>query len=392
MPGFPRSSTGIPSGAEPRGDWPTGGSHRGLPIHVAALMLIAACGGTPSSSSLDELFEATVADDARQRAPDLYAAAVRARADSDAALEADDVPAAADHATRARLLLLAAEAEADRLVLEEHRLTLVRRTRRADEAVARDTRARLALETEMTRLRSAQVAGEEAARVFTQAEVDEERRFRGQAEQRDRVQLQAAAAVATRSRLLLAAAMALGASDADAAGTSRAIAAVASARDGNRAMLIADRALRAAIELLGTARSRHPGPTTDEIAALHAGALSAGFAAEQLDRGVVIGLRSAFTGRGPRLSADVRDDLERLADLIKAHPHGPVQVHGYGGGDGATAERLAIERVEQAVAYLRAQGIGADRLQPMPLTAEPPTNGDRLEVVFVSYGPAIAGR
>src|SRR5688572_14244282 len=107
-------------------------------------MALVGCGGaTPSSAILVEAFGAPEARLARERAPDVFAAAERAREAAVRAEDRGDGDAAADHSTRARLLLAAAVAESDRIDLEERRLGAERREQRAFEAARRDELARV---------------------------------------------------------------------------------------------------------------------------------------------------------------------------------------------------------------------------------------------------------
>jgi hypothetical protein len=74
-------------------------------IVIALFLAVGACGGPampPSATAVDAQFSTPEAEVARERVPDLWGAADRARSDARAAAQAGDADAADDHATRAR--------------------------------------------------------------------------------------------------------------------------------------------------------------------------------------------------------------------------------------------------------------------------------------------------
>ena len=86
---------------------------RAAPLLLTVAVACAAPAANPSGPG--DPFTAAAALEAAERAPDFFARAERARADAD---RASGAAAAADHRTRARLLLEAAIAEAQRIELD----------------------------------------------------------------------------------------------------------------------------------------------------------------------------------------------------------------------------------------------------------------------------------
>lgn len=354
-------------------------------VPLAVLLLgAAACSGaipTPVDTTA-ERFDTAEAEAARERAPDMFAAAERARVEAIRARRRGDLRAARDHATRARLLLAAAVSEADRLALEERRLELEERARQLEEQAARDVRARLALQAEMGRRVAARVAARQAALAFEQAAEEEARRYRAQADERARMYREAADILLHRAELLSSAARALGADATRISQVTDLIEETQRENDPARRLQRAQDAVGGALVALGEARASRDGPTADEAAALRETATQMGFEVEQRDRGLTVRVEDVFGGRGSRPLPARRARLEQLAALLAAHPHGPVQVHAFGAG--RAARRLADARASALAESLARHGVTRDRLLPEGIVDD---DGSRdAEVVFVAYG------
>lgn len=339
-----------------------------------------------STTAVEERFEAPEAADARRRAPDLYAAAMRAFREARAAERAGDVSAAEDHATRARLLLEAAIVEADRLALQTRRLEVEERLGRLSEGTARDARARIEIEVGNARRAAAQIATEQRAAALAEAEATERRRYRNRADERESLRRQGATILLDQARLVTAAAEAMGAQAADLSSVTEAVRAAEQATTGATALASARRALFRANAVLGTARSRQGQPGPDEVAALVEDARAAGFEIEQLDRGLAVRVRRVFSGSSSRPTSAAGPRLEQLQALLGAHPHGAVQLL-TGGGSGASGT-LAEARVAAVAAALAGGDIPRDRLSVVtPAAAGGQADPTALEAVFVAYAP-----
>jgi len=320
-------------------------------------LVILGCGAASSGGALRGMPEPESLATAREDAPDLVVAGDRARARAEEALAAADDDAAEDHATRARLLYDAAVVEAERVAMERARLELEMEIEAQTVAAADAERARAEVDAERGRLRAAEVAEDQARMAFAQAERDEERRARRRRSETNVAHRQASNALFARARLVLAAARAMGA---DEAAVAEVQAQLEAERDPTESVAAADAAHRAALVLLGEARAAHP--VTDEArASLRAAALERELEVEMLPTGLAV-RGDVMVGR--RVSPG---RASALAQLVIAHPHGPVQVHG------SARERRAL------IAALRAREVEAARLVE--------GDGSRLELVFVGYGP-----
>ncbi len=357
-------------------------------LALAALAFLAAgCGAAPPTSTLRALFDTAEAHSAARRAPDLFARAADARQRTLAAERAGDREAADDEATRAQLLLAAAIAESDRIAFENRRLAAEARARRAVQAARRDevATAETLRQTELGM--AAEVAAEQGGIAFARAVGDERRRYRTSREERDQMHRDAVAPTVRRARLALAAAVALGAGAADQAQVQRGIDQAGQATDPAAALEAAEDAVRAAYAALGRVRAtRGAAPNRDEVAALVHDAGEAGFDVEQQDRGVVVTVPRAFAGRSTR---PVSAAVARLAQLLAAHPHGPVRIE-VSTTTGATASRprLARARADALVAALTAAGAKPSRVTGASVGDDPAgdTSG-RVDAVFVAYAP-----
>ena len=308
---------------------------------------------------------------------------------ADAAEAAGDLDAAQDHATRARLLLEAAQAEAARVVdvearreIEEELANLLERTRR-------DERARAAIGAELTRLASARAAREEVLRALGEAAEDEGRRPR-----RGRVSLEetadlrrGAAALRGRARLVLGAARSLGASEEAIAPAVDALQRSEQAsHDPLEALGAADDAHRAALRALGAARAAADGPGPDGAAALAEAARAEGFEVITLPEGTAVVSEAVFRGASTRPDAAL---TQRLAAIATAHPHGPIQIQAWVRQRGAAGERLSQRRAEALRGALEHAGVPAERLSVGEVDAAlvPDEPVDAARLVFAAYTP-----
>jgi hypothetical protein len=362
-------------------------------VRVAILaVLLAACGGGSTvTRSLRDRLESPESRAARDRAPELIAQVEAALEDAEAAQRANDAAAAADHATRARLLLDAAVTEAARIVDEEERGAVEERVASALARARRDEAAREAIGAELARHASARAAREEALRALVQAAEDEARPRR-----RARVSLEeaqdlrrAAEALRARARLTVAAAEALGASADAIRPANEALAASEEARTNLIAALdAADHAHHEALRALGEARSQLEAPGPDGASALAEAARAEGFEAIALPEGLAVEAEGIFAAGG--IARNARARVERLAALVAAHPHGPVQVQAQVPIGGPRGERLAVQRAEALRRALVGAGADASRLSayavPPALAADAPL--DRARLLFVGYAPA----
>lgn len=355
-------------------------------------MLLGCGGGARASADL----RAQLADDSarvlRERAPDLVASVDAALDAADRADRAGDADAAADHVTRARLLLDAARAEAARMEDEQARRALEAQIAEVLSRARRDEHARAELSRQQVRTVSARTAREEARRALAQAERDEARPAR-----RRRVTLDApadvrrgAAALRERTALLVAAARALGARAEPIERVDTALRASRAERDPIEALRLADRAHAEAMRVLGAARAEGPAPGRDAARALAEAAELADLSALSLESGVAVEAAGLFGGSGSRLSDAGRARAGRMARLLLAHPVGPVQVQVQVARAGSGAQRLALQRAEALVRFLSQQeGVDADRLSaaglPASMASDPPVDASRL--VFTAYVP-----
>lgn len=353
---------------------------------VVAVVANAGCGSASPPAATTERFSAPEAQAARERAPDMYAAAQRAREQAEQARARGDERAAQDHDTRARLLLSAAIAESDRLELEERRLELEARATELEEQAARDAHARVEIDAEMERRAAARVAAHEASLAFERAEEDEPRRYRAQADERTRMHREAADVLLQRARLLSSAAEAMGAGAERIRAVTDAIEETERIDDPERRLGAAQDALFGALAAIGEARAASEGPSADESAALLSQAREMGLEVQQRDRGLTVVIEGAFRGTaGTRLRGSAGGTLEKVAALLEAHPHGPVQVHGF--GVGRAARRVADARANAVVQALVRAGASRDRLSPEGVVDVEPDAAGSAEVVLNAYGP-----
>ncbi|MFK7988799.1 MAG: hypothetical protein AB8I08_22455 [Sandaracinaceae bacterium] len=358
----------------------------------ACALVVGACGGGARTSAdlRSQLAEESVRT-LRERAPDLVAGVDSALDAADRADQSGDREAAADHVTRARLLLDAARAEAARMEDDDARRALETQIAEVLARAHRDERARAEMSRARVREASAATAREEAQRALAQATADE-----GRPGRRRRVTLdetsdvrRGAAALRERAGLLLAAALALGAPEAAGEPVEAALRASRASRDPLEALQHADEAHAAGMRMLGAARAGREAPGRDGANALAEAAELDHFGVLTLDGGVAVEATGMFSGSGSALSSVGRTRVSRLAVLLAAHPIGPVQVQVQVARAGSAGERLATQRAEALVRALVAEGVDEARLTarglPPAMAADPPADATR--VVFLSYVP-----
>jgi len=352
-------------------------------LRLAPLLLsLAGCGAATTQSTLEPLFADPAVAEARRRAPDIYAEAERAREAARRAEGANDVQAAADYATQARLLLTAATVEADRLALEEERLGLERQAREDVRRAIADNAARGELDRRMSRERAADLALQQAEVAFEQAAEDEPRRRRRDENEVRGMHRRAASVLLRRASLALSAAEAMGASAAE-VGTLRARIEEARGReDPSAALGEADRIYAEVQAVLGRLRARADAPRADVARSLMSEARVAGFAVHADARGVVLSDDTLF--RGGALHPD-RRRLERLHTLLVAFPHGQVRIEVFGPTE--EARRLEV-RARTLAAALARQGIPAERLLHEGVGPDArDVDLHRVDIVFLAYSP-----
>ena len=351
---------------------------RGLgarPLWIAALGVLVACSGA-GQLAVDERFASEEAEVAKRRAPDLYTAADLARQAAETARSEGEGEEASDHETRARLLLETAIAETDRLKIEARRLAVERRLRQLEAQIARDDTTRAMVEASFAHEEAARVANEQAALAFTQAVVDEA----GRQTPSEQVALErdASEVLRRRAELMLAAARALGADASRTDSVERALQRIDSARTPAAAADAADEALLAALRALGSVRSSSD-IDPDQRQALIDEAGAAGFAVEQVERGLAIRVRGVFRG-GSGPTASGRRKLRRLGALVASHPAGPVLVAGF-----AARQRAALGRARSAVRVMHTSGVERTRLTAEGI-AEEAQPQDAVDAIFVGLG------
>jgi hypothetical protein len=255
---------------------------------------------------------------ARRGAPDLLARAERARAD---ALATADDAARSEHAERARAWLAAAVAESRRIALMRAASAAEARVVAAETRRAELERARVELERETERAAAAASARDQLQRALRLAQGD----ARPDGARGDWLDgARAADVLRARGRLVLTAAIALGLPAERAAAVAAGLAPRGDQRTARQRLAGALAALARAESALGEARALHGGPTPDERSALLELARERGLDPQETARGVVFALPAELADA--RLGREARAWLLRIAAVLRAHPHGPVQL------------------------------------------------------------------
>ncbi len=284
------------------------------------------CGGA-SLHPETATHEIAITTEERALAPDLASRVDQANQAAHDAAIAGDHEAQRDHAEAARLWHVALHAEAERTTAARAQQAVLREIEEIDAARLADDAARVAIEQTIRRQKAAAIARAEAARVLSEAEIDETRR-RGGDPARMQSRREAARVLLDRSVAIVAAATALGA---DATLTDAATQAVDAARaklDGSpTSMKTAQHAFALSQAALGRARAQRPGPSVEEHASLFEALAALGVTAEASDDGVVIWIADAFASGRAELKPAGKALLDSLGAVLTSHPHGPVQAH-----------------------------------------------------------------
>ncbi|MEM9195784.1 MAG: OmpA family protein, partial [Myxococcota bacterium] len=361
----------------------------GLSFAAAGAGLLAGCPSTNGSAFLAERFESDEAEVARDRAPDLFAEAVETRRELDRATGRSDEQTIADLQTTTRLQLDLAITEAQRLGLEEERLTIERGLEAQETELRRLREARFELQDRAVRRAASETAETQARVAFEQAITDERRRYRNRSRERVALHRDAAAVLRRRALLLVAAARAIGATDASLQPVEALVTESEAQRDPHDSMRFADRAVRQAMGALGELRGQRETPSTDQRQALIDAATAVGFETEQRDSGLVVRAPGIFVGNAARISPEGQARIARLATLMDAHPQGPVQLRGFS-GTGTPAARLtgAEARAEAAKAILLTEGIDSGRVAVAGVAdVEDAAVRNSVEAVFLAFAP-----
>jgi hypothetical protein len=317
---------------------------------------------------------------AQRSAPDLFARAERAH---EAALASDDDDERAEHAERARSWLAAA-------VAEHRRIELMRATSAAEARVVAAEMRRAELERARTEIERAAELATVAARACEQlawalqrAEADalgDAVRGRALDEQR----AQAAEVLRGRARIVLAAAVARQLPAERAAAVAAELAPRAGARTAIQRLADASDALARAERALGEARALSEGPSRQERAALLELAHERGLTSHETERGVVFPL--PLGQASAQLDRDARIWSRRIAAVLRAHPHGPVQLEVVPrAGASAAARRSAAARGERLAAVLAASS-ARERVSVHELSAG--SNAALVLPAYAAQGPA----
>ncbi|MBK8171310.1 MAG: hypothetical protein IPK60_13320 [Sandaracinaceae bacterium] len=338
------------------------------------LLSVVGCGASESarSSMLRETLASPEVQRARVHAPDLVLQAERAHAAAHAFERAENPEAAADEETRARLLLAAATAEADRAEADEERLRLEHETNELDAQSARNEQERLQIEQESARLAAARTAREELARALAQAEHDEPRRRNLVSASRESTSGESAALV-RRARLDLAVAIALGAPQDSVDAASAAIERFEHVQPtGPSRVNAASEARVLAERALGQARATTPAATREVIASFERSAREYNLPITSTPRGMIVA----------PATMDARV-MSRLCDLANAFANGPILIETRSQSAAASTRRS----IDALVATLVQHGVPRTRV-----TVSSPTDGasagsaDRATIVLVFAG------
>jgi hypothetical protein len=368
---------------EQRLRWKVRSHARALGAGVLVVLICAGCAAARSRRPTEALSLAFASDDAkraRAAAPDLYARAERAQQD---ARHARGDSERADHETRARLLLEAAIAEADRIAAERGAAEAEARAARALERRAELEQRRIALEQAVTREASARNARTEAEHAFQQVDLDQQKRGETPA-QRETIRAQAAELLRGRARLTLAAASALGLSPAQSAAIEQTIARAEHAGAGLALLSAARAALVESERALGDARKALGAPRSAQTASLLEMGAERGLAPQASARGVAVALDAMFAASSAEPTRAGRARLEQIAALASAYPSGAIAIEGLRAPTAqAAVQQLARARATRIKSEL-AKATDAARLE----LAQAPTDDhgrDHPQVVFSAY-------
>ena len=291
---------------------------------LACAALVYGCASQQAVRASDSLFNSPAAELGRELAPDLYDNALTAWDRAEEARRGKDDLAAEEFATEARLWVMAAAVEAERVQLDRQRAELELEVERWAKQLARDQQASAVVASDISRYEARAVALREAERV---AALGDSRT----------ASPETLSAVLTRVRLNVALAEALGATDAQLGPLRDRTEAIArrqpkSARAAEKLMLDSE-------ALVGAMRSKWPSPRPGASTELVQTARVTGFDADRGGTGVVVRSERFFASTGRVSQATVK----RFGGLLSAFPHGPIacQVAVPETQSGAWARRVA---------------------------------------------------
>ncbi len=322
---------------------------------VVLSVLLIACGG--AGFQVDDALGS-------DSAPEV-AAAVEAR---DEALAREDLVAAGDHQTRARLLQEADALSSTLATLEREEETLVLAERELLASLREQDQATLRERAAAERVEAERVVEGQAAAAFDRADEEEPRRHRNQRRERRMTRKRAARVMARRTRLTLEAARGFGASDEEMAAAQTALAHAQDVLEGTSAVdavVAAERAWTSAQAVLRAARAAQPErPTPEQASMLMQRADEQGFVLSHTPRGASLVMTGAVS----------ETQIERVVALAQAYPLGPIQVDSREGSI-PMARRQSADLI---AALLAVRGAGQ-------VHGEVSTGRARLEVVFTAY-------
>jgi hypothetical protein len=305
-----------------------------------------------------------------ERAPDLYARALKAR--DQAGKLPEESPARGDYASEARLWLEASIAEAERLSLSEKRLVAERELLAAEQALVQAERARAEATRAVEVQLAAEIAREEAKKALERA--NQATRLRPKL---SRAEVMAASdALLARATLVHAALPALGVDAAKhtALGSELGEARAAVAKDPDAALDRAHALLDRTLALLATLRAKSGAASEAEAASLAEALREAGLRVTRGDRGLAAVLEGAFAER--LLKPATRPRLARICELSRAHPHGAVRA-----AVGSANAAVASARSRELAAELSRAGCDAARVG-VDVAA---LGSDDVEITWLAY-------
>lgn len=272
---------------------------------LACLAFFCGCASQQAARTSDSLFNSPVAELGRELAPDLYENALTAWDQAEDARRGKDDLAAEEYATEARLWVMAAAVEAERVQLDQRRTELELEVERWAKQLARDQEASAVVASDISRYEAQAVALREAERV---AALGGSRT----------ASPETLSAVLTRVRLNVALAEALGATDAQLGRLRDRTEAIA--RRQPKSAQAAEKLMLDSEALIGAMRAKWPSPRPGASTELVETAKATGFDADRGGTGVVVRSERFFGSSGQVSQASVK----RFGGLLSAFPHGPV--------------------------------------------------------------------
>lgn len=346
----------------------------GVPSGCAllALCVLGACGRGKNERATLQQERVLQADKAHvaEHAKELFTRYEEAAAKASA--ELPDSPARSDYETEARVWLLAAIAEGERVRLSEQRLLVERATYHLEAE---------ALESEREAFALVAVANHQAARELSRQE-EELVLARAALAPKKRIKLalpevkEAAGSLCERTALVLLALENYGVPRARAAAVEAKLeqARALLVKNADEALKLADESLFSALSLLSEVR-RSERPVDDVAkAALAEAVLRSGAAIGRNERGLSALLRDAYANRG--LTPRAERVVMHLCAVVHGFPQGPVQVEVMG-----RSSELADDRVKSLSAQLAKAGCVGSRFRVDAVVSP----AEELEVTWLGY-------